>query len=77
MTTERVAVVLVHGLFSSASAWIRFDTLIAEDDDLAQADLLHFSYSSPKITLNPLRRIPNFNDIADSLAVYLEIEAGG
>jgi len=49
--------------------------LIESDPDLAQFSVLHFEYSSPKFNWNPLRRIPDFNILADNLQTFLEIEA--
>lgn len=71
----RPAVVFVHGLFSSARTWRHFDLLIESDPDLARFSLLHFEYSSPKFNWNPLRRIPDFNVLADNLQTFLETEA--
>jgi pimeloyl-ACP methyl ester carboxylesterase len=45
---ERVAVVFVHGLFSSARAWSVFRSLIQADRDLTGIDLFDFEYPSPK-----------------------------
>jgi len=70
------AVVFIHGLFSSAGVWEPFDRLIEADQELAQFQVLHFEYSSPRFNWNPLRRIPDYDVLADSLRTYLEIEAG-
>ena len=75
MITSKYAVVFVHGLFSSAQTWDRFAGLIKADPVLEDIGILFFSYSSPKFNLNPTRRIPDFNVLADSLQTYLEVEA--
>jgi TPR repeat protein/pimeloyl-ACP methyl ester carboxylesterase len=69
---KRVAIVFVHGLFSSAHTWDAFRDLIQADQELAGIDLFDFEYPSPKIRLNPLKRIPDFNTLADSLQTLLE-----
>ena len=75
MTASKFAVVFVHGLFSSAQTWDRLVQLIGADPALEDVDVLRFSYPSPKFRLNPVRRIPNFNVLADSLQTYLEVDA--
>ena len=69
------AVIFIHGLFSSAGVWQSFDRLIRSDPDLSHVALLYFEYSSPKVNWSPLRRIPDYNVLADNLQTYLEIEA--
>lgn len=73
--TERVGLVLIHGFSSSPAVWNDFDRLIATDEELDFVSLLPFKYDSPKLHINPLRRIPDLNDIADSLRGYLSVEA--
>jgi pimeloyl-ACP methyl ester carboxylesterase len=73
-TEVRTAVVFIHGLFSSASTWRHFDQLIRSDPDLSRLNILNFEYSSPKFNLNPARRIPDYNVVADNLQTYLEVE---
>jgi pimeloyl-ACP methyl ester carboxylesterase len=70
--TGPLHVVFVHGLFSSPETWAPMASALAQDQDIAhrvRVDL--FSYSSPKVQFNPLRRIPNLNSIASTLDVYL------
>lgn len=67
--TDRVGLVLVHGLFSSPQTWSSFEELIAGDPDLEHIETLPFGYVSPVASFNPLRRIPSFDDVADSLRV--------
>jgi hypothetical protein len=69
------AIVFVHGLFSSANVWRHFDQLIRSDPDLSHLTILNFEYSSPKFNMSPLRRIPDYNVLADNLQTYLEVEA--
>jgi hypothetical protein len=71
----RAVVVFVHGLFSSGRAWEHFHSLISSDLDLAHVTVLSFEYSSPKFNLSPLRRIPDFDVLADGLRTYLDTEA--
>ncbi|MFI8876915.1 esterase/lipase family protein [Streptomyces sp. NPDC055243] len=71
-----VAVVFVHGLASSPEVWRPFERLIAGDPELGFVAPLPFRYASPRLWFNPLRRIPSFDDIAGSLKVFLEVEAG-
>jgi pimeloyl-ACP methyl ester carboxylesterase/tetratricopeptide (TPR) repeat protein len=70
-----VGVVFIHGIFSSPRVWSEFDRLIAGDCDLAQLEALHFSYDSPIVRFNTLRRIPDLDDVADSLDIFLKVEA--
>jgi pimeloyl-ACP methyl ester carboxylesterase len=74
---KQAVVVFVHGLFSSGQIWSSFRDLIVSDSDLAGLNLLDFEYPSPKFGLNPLKRIPDFDVLADSLGTYLETEAAG
>ncbi|HEV2784017.1 MAG TPA: alpha/beta fold hydrolase [Actinophytocola sp.] len=72
-----VAVVFVHGLFSSPDVWSAFHRLITDDPELDPLTLLYFSYSSPFARFAPHRRIPEFDDLADDLKNYLEVDAAG
>jgi pimeloyl-ACP methyl ester carboxylesterase len=72
---KQTVVVFVHGLFSSGQTWSSFHDLMVSDSELADLDLLDFEYPSPKFRLNPLRAIPDFDVLADSLRTYLETEA--
>lgn len=73
---RKVGAVFVHGLFSSPRTWRPFETLIAQDPDLAHIETLPFGYVSPIASAGPLRRIPSFDDVADSLQSFLEVEGG-
>lgn len=74
---REVGAVFVHGLFSSPRTWSHFEALIAADRELAHIDTLPFGYVSPVASFSPLRRIPSFDDVADSLGGFLEVEGGG
>jgi pimeloyl-ACP methyl ester carboxylesterase/anti-sigma regulatory factor (Ser/Thr protein kinase) len=73
--TKRFAVISVHGLFSSAQTWSDFQSLVESDADLSDFSFINFEYPTPKIKLNPFRRIPNFDDIARRLATFLQTMA--
>lgn len=72
---KQTVVVFVHGLFSSAKTWKSMQKLLSEDPDLEGLTLLNFTYPSPKLRINPLRQIPDFDVLAASLQTCLEIEA--
>jgi hypothetical protein len=67
-----VAVVFIHGLFSSARTWSAFNALMRDDPALAGFDRFEFEYWSPVFRFNPLRRIPDYTAIADTLLTFLE-----
>ncbi|WP_328678020.1 hypothetical protein [Streptomyces sp. NBC_00343] len=71
-----VGVVFIHGFISSPAVWGDFEKLITADPDLSFVTPMMFRYSTPKLRFNLLRRIPDLNDIADSLRGYLEVDAG-
>lgn len=70
-----LGVVFVHGIRSSAKVWAAFTGLMAEDADLDFVEPLLFEYATGLVSLHPLRRLPSFDDVADSLKVYLDTEA--
>ncbi|MCK8434957.1 alpha/beta hydrolase [Streptomyces sp. D2-8] len=72
----RVGVVFVHGFLSGPQTWDDFARRIAEDEELRFAAELRFKYASPKVSLRPWRRVPDYDDIAEGLKVYLEVEGG-
>ncbi|MYR43036.1 alpha/beta hydrolase [Streptomyces sp. SID5910] len=72
--TQR-GVVFVHGLFSSGSTWDQFRNLVAQDAELRPFETLTFSYVSRPAVLNPQRRLPSFDDVADNLRGFLEVDA--
>ncbi|WP_433788450.1 effector-associated domain 2-containing protein [Actinoplanes sp. CA-252034] len=69
--SQRLGVVFVHGFLSSAATWSAFLHLIEDDPDLASYETDAFAYPSPPVSLNPLRRIPDIDDVADSLRTHL------
>jgi pimeloyl-ACP methyl ester carboxylesterase len=67
--------VFVHGLFSQASVWDRYIELIDSDANLSRFKARPFSYNTPKFLLRRVsRRIPSFDDIADKLKTFIEVE---
>ncbi|MEU7014035.1 alpha/beta fold hydrolase [Streptomyces sp. 2RAF24] len=75
MASTRVHLVLVHGLFSSAKVWQAFETLLADDPELAGWVSVHpFQYDSPFVRLRPDRRVAETDDVADQLGTFLETE---
>ena len=72
---EPLHVVFVHGLFSSPDTWTTMVTALEGDAIVAQQVRIHvFGYSSPRLSLNPTKRIPDIDDIADALGVYLDVD---
>ncbi|MBA6439777.1 esterase/lipase family protein [Streptomyces sp. GMR22] len=76
MTSDggKLGVVFVHGFRSGPSMWDSFVELIANDPDLGFVSPLLFRYSTALRTFHPLRRIPTFDNVADSLKEYLDTE---
>jgi pimeloyl-ACP methyl ester carboxylesterase len=74
---DQMAVVLVHGLFSSNATWDNMTRLIAADRDLGRVRTALCDYPSPRFQLNPLRRIPDFYDLAESLRTFLRSDLAG
>lgn len=75
---EPLHVVFVHGILSSAATWGMMMALIQTDTDISPRVKLHgFEYSSPRLNLNPARRIPDLDDIADRFGVFLDVKLGG
>lgn len=72
---RRLGAVFVHGLFSSSAVWAPFRELMAPDPDLNAFETLSFSYMSRPASFSPLRRIPSFDDVADNLRGFLEVDA--
>ncbi|GAB3716859.1 hypothetical protein GCM10027598_27020 [Amycolatopsis oliviviridis] len=63
----------VHGLFSTEATWNALRGLLATDAELTEDyDFDTFGYSTPKLRMNPARRVPDFNVLADRLASLLE-----
>ncbi|MFB9660363.1 esterase/lipase family protein [Glycomyces mayteni] len=68
----RAAVVLIHGIFSDASAWDELRALMDSDDDLSSFTHQPFEYPTPPFNFNPFVRIPDFDDLAEVLTGYIE-----
>lgn len=68
--------VLIHGFWSSPATWDRLITRMRQDEDLAGLSIHAFRYESPKLrwTGSPAR-IPDCDDIAQSLPAYLSANA--
>ncbi|WP_433301576.1 esterase/lipase family protein [Actinoplanes sp. CA-030573] len=66
-------VVFIHGFWSSPRTWDRLAEVLADDLDLAGLRWHRFGYASPKYSL-PLWpvRIPDYDDIAQSLRPFLQ-----
>ncbi len=75
MTQNPASVMFVHGILSGPKAWVPMANLLRQDPDIAGLFALHFfEYSSPRLCLHPLRRIPNLQNVADSFATFLRQE---
>ncbi|MEV4169225.1 alpha/beta fold hydrolase [Nonomuraea sp. NPDC049709] len=74
---ERIHVVFIHGLLSSARAWTQFADLVARDPAISATVVLHhFAYDSPFVRFRLDRRIAEVDDLADRLETYLRLELG-
>jgi pimeloyl-ACP methyl ester carboxylesterase/O-acetyl-ADP-ribose deacetylase (regulator of RNase III) len=63
----------VHGLFASAKSWDRMRDLLQQDESIAGTySFRMFEYRSPFAGLDPRRRIPDLNSLADSLATLVD-----
>ena len=63
--------VFVHGFLSSDHVWSAFRDLIRGDPALGDVETHAFRYASPLLAWHPLRRIPTFDEVADSLRTFL------
>jgi hypothetical protein len=77
VTATRTGLVFVHGFHSSAQTWAAFAQLVESDTDLGEFVVRPFEYASPLAVLNPLKRIPDFDDVADNLATFLRHDLNG
>jgi pimeloyl-ACP methyl ester carboxylesterase len=68
---RRLAVVLVHGLFSDPEAWDSMATLISDDPRLAEVEVRRFAYDSALTTRRLHRQTPSLDSVADSLHTFL------
>ena len=70
--------VVMHGFWSSQATWDRLIDRLGDDPELTGLRIHAFPYESPKLRwpLSPAR-IPDYNDIAQSLPAYLATHAPG
>jgi pimeloyl-ACP methyl ester carboxylesterase len=68
--------VLIHGFWSSPATWDRLISRMRDDPDLAGQRIHAFGYESPKLRWpgSPVR-VPDYDDIAQSLPAYLAAHA--
>jgi pimeloyl-ACP methyl ester carboxylesterase len=70
--------VFIHGFWSSPATWDRLRARLQGDTDLAGLRIHAFGYESPKMRLpGSPTRIPDYNDIAQSLPAYLAANVRG
>jgi Alpha/beta hydrolase family len=70
--------VFIHGFWSSPATWDRLRARLQEDADLAGLRIHAFGYESPKLRWpGSPTRIPDYNDIAQSLPAYLAAHVRG
>lgn len=70
--------VLIHGFWSSPATWDRLAARLQVDPDLAGLRIHAFGYESPKLRWpGSTTRIPDYNDIAQSLPAYLAANVQG
>jgi pimeloyl-ACP methyl ester carboxylesterase len=69
---------LIHGFWSSPATWDRLIARLHGDTDLAGLRIHAFAYESPKLRWpGSPTRIPDYNDIAQSLPAYLAAHVRG
>ncbi|PWU53797.1 hypothetical protein DLJ47_15295 [Micromonospora sp. S4605] len=70
---RNATVLFIHGFWSSPATWDRIAARLNADADLASLRIERFGYRSPKLSLPLLpTRIPDYNDIAQDLASYID-----
>ncbi|MGV9713683.1 alpha/beta fold hydrolase [Gordonia sp. NPDC003424] len=76
MTGLDADLILIHGFWSKPDTWDNFADAIGHDTQLGGIRLHRFGYESPKTRL-PFShaRIPNFDDIAQSIPAYIAANA--
>jgi pimeloyl-ACP methyl ester carboxylesterase len=74
MASTGITVVLVHGFLSSARTWDNIERLLAADPTLTDVHTRAFRYASPLASLNPTRRIPDLDDLADGLSTFVLVD---
>ncbi|MFI6494690.1 hypothetical protein [Streptomyces sp. NPDC050564] len=72
-----LGVVFVHGFKSSPAMWDAFADLLSTDTDLVGMTQMRFQYATKLVEPGPLRRIPTFDTVADSLKEFMNTEAEG
>ena len=70
--------VFVHGFGSGPDIWAKLIQRISDDPDLSGVRTFPFRYPSPKMRRSQFSpvRVPDYLDIAQSLAPYLDAEVG-
>jgi pimeloyl-ACP methyl ester carboxylesterase len=67
------AVVFVHGIFGGPETWSALLPQLGRDRYVERFfDLELFNYASPKVLFHPLRRIPDFGEVANVLDTALQ-----
>lgn len=79
MGVVNLDLLLIHGFWSSPATWDRLTGRLGTDPDLAGLRIHAFGYESPKLPRWSVSRarIPDYNDIAQSLPAYLAAYAPG
>ncbi|MGW7092316.1 alpha/beta fold hydrolase [Streptomyces sp. NPDC054874] len=72
---EQLGVVFVHGFNSSAEMWDPLISSLDQDDGVTGVVALPFSYDTRLWQFAPVRRIPTFDTVADSLKEFLDTDA--
>jgi pimeloyl-ACP methyl ester carboxylesterase len=70
--------VLIHGFWSSPATWNKLSDRLSADSELQGLRVHRFGYESPKLPV-PFwwTRVPDYNDIAQSLPSYLAAHTRG
>jgi pimeloyl-ACP methyl ester carboxylesterase len=69
------AIVFVHGIFGGAETWSALISQLGKDRYIERFfDLELFTYPSPKVLVNPLKRIPDFGHVAHELGTVLRLD---
>jgi triacylglycerol esterase/lipase EstA (alpha/beta hydrolase family) len=70
--TKPSVVVFVHGILGGVKTWAALQPYLEKEPYLNRFfDLEFYNYASPVVFLNPLKRIPDFGDIANGLITAL------
>ncbi|WP_430479760.1 alpha/beta fold hydrolase [Streptomyces sp. P11-1] len=73
----RLGVVFIHGFNSSARMWDPLVSSLEQDERTRGVTALPFSYDTRLWQVSPVRRIPGFDTVADSLKEFLDTDAEG